>query len=213
MAEIRWFGHNCFRIRGREATVMMDPVGKNTGYSMSRQTADIVTISHHHNGHNNLAQIKPEFVVIDGPGEYEVHGVFVYGIRTYHDNVKGAERGHNTIFSMMLEGIRFTHLGDLGHQLNDEQLEIIEDTDVLFVPVGGGPLLSPTEMAEVVGQISPKLVIPMQFRTENGDHTRGEVSTYAKHLGVTLPDPVEKLVLKPSDLPEKIEMVILTPES
>lgn len=211
MAEIRWFGHNCFRIRAREATVMMDPVGKNTGYAMTKQTADIVTISHDHPGHNNTAQVKPDFVVIDGPGEYELHGVFVFGTRTYHDNAKGAELGYNTIFSVTLDGIRFTHLGDLGHQLNDEQLEVIEDTDVLFVPAGGGPVLSPTEMAEVVGVISPKLVIPMQFRTELGDHSRGEVGEYARHLGIQLPEPVEKLVLKPGDLGEKIDIAVLIP--
>ena len=45
MAEIRWFGHNCFRIRAREAIVLMDPVGKKTGYSPSKQTADIVTVA------------------------------------------------------------------------------------------------------------------------------------------------------------------------
>lgn len=213
MAEIRWLGHNCFRIRAREATVIMDPVGKNTGYTMSKQTADIVTISHQHPGHTNMAQVKPEFIVIDGPGEYEVHGVFIFGTRTYHDKVKGAEQGYNTVYSMTLDGIRFTHLGDLGHQLNDEQLEVIEDTDVLFVPVGGGPLLPPTEMAEVVGMISPKLVIPMQYKTAQGDHDRGDVESYAKHLGVTMPEAVDKLVLKTSDLPEKIEMAVLNPDS
>jgi L-ascorbate metabolism protein UlaG (beta-lactamase superfamily) len=29
MAELRWYGHNCFRIRGKDAVVMTDPVGKS----------------------------------------------------------------------------------------------------------------------------------------------------------------------------------------
>lgn len=211
MAEIRWFGHNCFRIRAREATVMMDPVGKLTGYAMSKQTADIVTISHQHDGHTNTDQIKPEFVVLDGPGEYELHGVFVYGFRSYHDSKKGAELGYNTIFSVVMEGMRFSHLGDLGHMPSDDVLEELEGSDVLFVPAGGGPLLPPTQMAELVGVISPKLVIPMQFRTDAGDQDRGEVSEFARHLGMQLPEPVEKLTIKSADLGDKMSVAVLMP--
>lgn len=211
MADIRWFGHNCFRIRAREAVVMMDPVGKRTGYKMTKQSADIVTISHQHEGHINTGQIKPEFVVLDGPGEYELHGVFVYGYRSYHDEEKGAQHGYNTIFSVKMDGIRFTHLGDLGHMPSDEVLEELEGTDVLFVPAGGGPVLAPTQMAELVGVISPKLVIPMQYRTENGDKDRGDVAEFARHLSLQLPEPVEKLSLRTSDLPDKMEMAVLTP--
>ena len=212
MADIRWFGHNCFRIRAREATVMMDPVGKRTGYSMTKQTADIVTISHQHEGHTNTAQVKPEFMVLDGPGEYELHGVFVYGFRSYHDDEKGAKQGYNTIFSVKMDGIRFTHLGDLGHMPSDDVMEELEGTDVLFVPAGGGPVLPPTQMAELVGLISPKLVIPMQFQTSNGDKDRGDVAEFARHLSLPMPEEqVEKLTLKTSDLPDKMGIVVLTP--
>ncbi|MCO5224152.1 MAG: MBL fold metallo-hydrolase [Thermomicrobiales bacterium] len=211
MAEIRWLGHSCIRIRSREALIIMDPVGKNTGYSLSKQQADIVTVSHPHEGHNNLGQIKPDYVVLDGPGEYELHGVFIYGARTYHDNVKGAELGYNTIFTVLTEGIRFTHLGDLGHQPKDEVMEEIEGTDVLIVPAGGGNLMTPAQMAELVGVIAPKMVIPVQFRTDLGDKGRGEVSDFARQLGEPLPEPVDKLTIKSSDLGEKMQFVLLSP--
>lgn len=211
MAEIRWFGHNCFRIRAKEALVLMDPVGKNTGYSLAKQAADIVTVSHSHPGHDNLGQIKPEYVLLDGPGEYELHGVFVYGHRTYHDEAKGAERGYNTIFSIQMEGMRITHLGDIGHTPSDEVMEELVGTDVLLAPAGGGPLMSQTLMAELVGVIAPKMVIPMQFRTPQGDHDRGEVAEFAKQIGATMPEPVEKLTLKSGDLSETMQFVVLTP--
>lgn len=213
MAEIRWFGHNCFRIRSREAVVMTDPVGKRTGYSMTKQTADIVTLSHLHDGHINVGQVKPEFITIDGPGEYEMHGVFVYGHRSYHDATKGADHGYNTIFSMILDGMRFTHLGDLGHLPGDDIIEELEGTDVLFVPAGGGPILPPTQMAELVGLISPKLVIPMQFQTAQGDKDRGTVEDFAKHLSLPLPEVVDKLTLKSSDLGDKMGLAVLSPSS
>lgn len=211
MAEVRWLGHSCIRIRSREAVVLMDPVGKNTGYSLPKQAADIVTISHPHTGHNNIAQVKPDFMVLDGPGEYELHGVFVYGARAYHDDAKGAELGYNTIFTVVTEGMKFTHLGDLGHLPKDEVLEEVEGTDVLFVPAGGGPLLMPTQMAELVGVIAPKMVIPIQYRTQHGDTTRGEVADFARQLGEPMPEPIDKLSLKSSDLSEKMQFVVLSP--
>ena len=58
MAEIKWFGHGCFRVRGREATIVMDPVGRSTGYALPKQKADIVTISHNHPGHNAKGQVQ-----------------------------------------------------------------------------------------------------------------------------------------------------------
>lgn len=212
MAEIRWFGHNCFRIRAREATVIMDPVGKKTGFTMPRQSADIVTISHRHPGHSNLDAIKPEFKVIDGPGEYELHGVFITGIRSYHDKHKGAEGGYNTIYVVEMDGLTFAHLGDLGHSLNDDQTESLSLVDVLFVPAGGGPLLSPSEMAEVVGSLSPRMIIPMQYRAGNGDRSREEVESFCKQLGIEIPQPVEKFTLRASELTDQMQLVLLTPE-
>ena len=110
MAEFRWYGHNCFRIRGKDAVVMTDPVGKKTGFALAKQTADIVTVSSPQPEHANLAAVKPEFETIDGPGEYEMHDIFVTGIRTYHDEAKGKERGHNTAYLIEVEGMVICHL-------------------------------------------------------------------------------------------------------
>lgn len=138
MAEIKWFGHGCFRVRGREATLVLDPVGKSTGYTLPRQKADIVTISHPHPGHNALSQVQEGYFLIDGPGEYEVSDIFITGIRTYHDNKGGTIHGYNTIYLFELEDLRICHLGDLGHALTEEQVERLDEVDVLLVPVGGG---------------------------------------------------------------------------
>ena len=212
MAEIRWFGHNCFRIRTREATILTDPVGKRTGYTLPKQGADIVTLSHEHPGHANLDALKPGYEVISGPGEYELSGVFITGIRTYHDKEKGAKEGYNTVYVIEAENMRFAHLGDLGHELSEAQEEQLNSVDVLFVPAGGGPLLSPSEMTEVIASISPRLVIPMQYQTRHGDADREPVEPFLKHLGVEVPQPVEKLVLKPSDLTDQTQVALLEPD-
>jgi L-ascorbate metabolism protein UlaG (beta-lactamase superfamily) len=213
MAEFRWFGHNCFRIKGREATVLTDPVGRTTGYAMPKQVADIVTVSHDHPGHANLDAVKPEYQLVNGPGEYELHEVFITGIRTYHDDQKGKLRGYNTVYLIELEGLVICHLGDLGHALSEEQAEAMNGCDVLFVPAGGGDVIDPARAVEVIGQLEPKVVIPMQYATAKGDVRLGGVDAFAKLLGVELPEPEEKLVVRQSDLGEAMRLVVLAPES
>jgi hypothetical protein len=214
MAEFRWFGHSCFRIRAREGVVLTDPVGRNTGYALPKQTADIVTLSHDHPGHANLDAVKPEYQLVKGPGEYELHEVFITGIRTYHDEKNGQDLGYHTVYLIELEGLVVCHLGDLGHPLSSEQAEAMAGADVLMVAAGGGAVLDPIRSAELIGQLEPKIVIPMQFATPVGDKALGGLDVLCKQLGIEQPAPEEKLVLRgKSDVGETMRMVVLTPES
>ena len=211
MAEIKWFGHGCFRLRAREATIVMDPVSKATGYALPKQKADIVTVSHHHPGHNALGQVQEGYFLIDGPGEYEVSDVFVTGIRTFHDAERGKLRGFNTAYLLELEELRICHLGDLGHPLTEEQAEALEEVDVLMVPVGGGNTLDSVGANEVIGQIEPKIVIPMHYKTATGDKGLEDLARFCKELGLEGQAPQEKLTLRRSDLPETVKVVVLEP--
>ncbi|MGH2559119.1 MAG: MBL fold metallo-hydrolase [Thermomicrobiales bacterium] len=212
MAEFRWFGHNCFRIRAREATIITDPLDRVTGYALPKQTADIVTISHDHPGHANLNAIKPEYQLVRGPGEYEMHDVFITGIRTFHDQANGKERGFNTVYVIEVEGIVICHLGDLGHALTEEQSEAMSNADVLLIPAGGGDVIDATVAAEIVGQLEPKVVIPMQFATAFGDKKLEGLEPLSKALALEAPPPVDKLTLRHSDLGETMRLVVLSPE-
>lgn len=213
MAEIKWFGHSCFRVRGREATILMDPVARATGYALPKQKADIVTVSHQHPGHNALGQMQGDYFLIDGPGEYEVSDVFITGIRTFHDAEGGKKHGFNTAYVLELEDLRICHLGDLGHTLAEEQSEALNDIDVLLIPVGGGNALDSAGANEVIGQIEPRLVIPMHFQTPGGDRGLEDIARFAKELGLEgeAIAPREKLTIRKSDLPETIQVVILEP--
>mgnify|MGYP001124073083 FL=1 len=55
--EITWLGHACFRLKGKEGTVVTDPFGKDIGLTLPRMQADIVTVSHEHGGHNHTTGI------------------------------------------------------------------------------------------------------------------------------------------------------------
>jgi L-ascorbate metabolism protein UlaG (beta-lactamase superfamily) len=208
MAEFRWFGHNCFRIRGKDAVVLTDPVGKKTGYTLAKQTADIVTVSSPQPEHSNLAAVKPEFDTIDGPGEYEIHDIFVTGIRTHLDNEQGKVRGHNTSYLIEIDGMVICHLGDLGHALTEEHAEAMTDVDILLVPAGSRHL-DPARAAEIASQLSPKVVIPMQYATASGDRDLLGLDSFCRNLGVDVPKAEEKLTVKSSDLGEAMRLVVL----
>lgn len=213
MADIRWYGHNCFRIRAKEGAIVTDPLDRKTGYALgAKLAADVVTVSHDHPGHVNLKAVKDEYALIDSPGEYEIHEIFVYGYRSYHDANRGADHGYNTIYVIEVENMRIAHLGDLGHDLTPELTDAIDNIDVLLIPVGGGEgIISPEIAAKIVGHIEPDIVIPMQYATDRGDKGLAPIDTFAQHLGMDLPEPVDKITFKSSDLVDAMTFVLLNP--
>lgn len=213
MAEIRWHGHNCFRIRAKEATVIVDPVHRATGYAMGKQNADIVVLTNSQPGSRNLTAIRPEFQTVEGPGEYEIHDVFITGIRTYHDSDSGKSLGYNTCYVIELEGLTIGHLGSLGHALSPDHVEALSAVDILMVPVGGGNVLPFEKAVDVVTELSPKVLIPMRYATPIGDKNLGELQPFCKQLGVDIPEAEDKLVIRHSDLTESMRLVVLTPDS
>ncbi|GAG09229.1 unnamed protein product, partial [marine sediment metagenome] len=146
--EITWLGHSCFRIRGKEATLLTDPYDGSIGYSLGKPKANIVTSSHSHPGHGFTSGVGGAPRIVHGPGEYEVSGVFITGIGTFHDAEKGRERGGNTIYLIEMEDMTLCHLGDLGHPLSSEQVEETSGVEVLLVPVGGLSTIDASQAAE-----------------------------------------------------------------
>lgn len=207
MADIQYFGHACFRLRGREGIVVCDPYDRSVGPDLGRPTAHIVTVSHNHPGHNNTAAVRPvrdqEVFVVDGPGEYEVKGILITGVRTHHDNQKGATHGHNTVYVIRLDDVVFCHLGDLGHDLSQSQLEEIGSVDVLMVPVGGDETIDSSQAMNVVSQIEPRVIIPMHYAIEQSSFVRNlsPLSTFTHELGLKDVDVHEKVSITPSSLP------------
>ncbi|HEX5499546.1 MAG TPA: MBL fold metallo-hydrolase [Thermomicrobiales bacterium] len=210
MAEFRWFGHNCIRLRAREATLLFDPVSRGAGFSLPKQTADIVLLSNDDPANTNLDAVKSDYKIVRGPGEYELHEVFITGIGTFRAEPDAPERTRNTAYLFEIEGVRVCHLGDLGHVLSTEQAEALSDVDVLIVPAGGAPI-GAAKAAEVVGQLEPKMVIPVRYAAANGDKKLGGLEAFCKELGVAVPAADDKLTLRSSDLTDTMRLVALTP--
>ena len=207
--EITWYGQSCFRLRDRLATVITDPYGKGIGYTLPRVRADIVTVSHDHPDHNYVKGIKGQLKIIVGPGEYEVRGVFITGIPTFHDRKKGASRGRNTVFLFDFEGLTVCHLGDLGHVPTQSQVEALSDIDVLLIPVGAVSTINAAQAAEVISLLEPRLVIPMHYKTKALEVKLDSVSKFLKEMGLSKLATQESLKVTKSSLPDETQVMLL----
>ncbi len=209
--EISWLGHSCFRLRGRDAAIITDPCPKSTGYLIGRPTAAAVTVSHDHADHNNVSAVTGNPHVLKGPGEFEVSGVLVTGIRTYHDTEQGAELGKNIAYVMEIDDVRVCHLGDLGHVPTPEQVEELSGVDVLLIPVGGGTTIDAAAAAETISLIGPKLVIPMHYKTPAAKAELEPLDRFLKEVGA--PDAQQesqpKLAVTKTTLPDQTKVVVL----
>lgn len=215
MAKVTWAGQACFQIsasqsKDNQVNIVIDPFDEKIGLKSPNFEADILLVTHDHHDHNNVKAVKGEAFLVDGPGEYEVKGVFVQGIDAYHDDSQGKERGKTTIYTIEAEDIRFCHLGDLGQkELTDEQLELIGHVDVLMIPVGGEFTIASSQALKIVGQIEPKMVIPMHYALPKLTITLDSVDKFLKAMGKTSAEPQDKLVVKTSTLPKDKEMEIV----
>ena len=203
-------GLSCFRIRGSQAIVITDPFPPGLGYTLGKQTADIVTVSHQHPSHSYDQGVSSEHRLVKGPGEYEISGVLILGIGAFHDSVKGQSRGKNTIYLMEIDGMNVLHLGDIGHVLGDEQAEEIGNVDILLVPVGGVATINAAMAAEVIRKLEPKVVIPMHYKTDKGSRDLEPVENFLKEMGQAAIEPRPKFTVSKSNLPISTQVVVLT---
>ena len=216
--QIFWKGHSFFQIlanigKGNQVKIVIDPFSEEIGLKLPKMEADILLISHSHHDHNNKKAISGNPFLIEGPGEYEVKGVYVEGVHSWHDQKEGQERGENTIYTIEAEEMKICHLGDLGEKkLTDEQLEKIGDVDVLMVPVGGVFTISAKEAISIMAQIEPKITIPMHYSIPKLKIKLDGLEKFLKPLGIKKIEPLPKLLIKKRDLsPEEARIVILEP--
>jgi L-ascorbate metabolism protein UlaG (beta-lactamase superfamily) len=207
--EITWLGHSCFRLRGKQATIITDPFSPATGYNLGKQTANIVTVSHDHQDHNYTTGVGGSPHIVSRPGEYEISGVLVIGLATYHDAVKGAERGKNTVFVIETEEMSICHLGDLGAPISDSQVEEIGKVDVLMVPVGGVYTIGASAAAAMVRQMEPKIVLPMHYKTASGGANLEPLDNFLREFGVSALLPQAKLNVNKNNLPLTTQVTLL----
>ncbi len=218
MAKITWAGQSCFQIsvsnsRDHSADIVIDPFGDGIGLKVPNFSADIALVTHGHHDHNNVKALKGNPFLISGPGEYEIKGVFIQGISSFHDDKEGKEKGQNAIYAIEAEDMRFCHLGDLGQkQLTDEQLEEIDSVDVLMIPVGGEYTIDSSSAQKIISQIEPRIIIPMHYQIPKLKIKLDGVDKFLKTMGKKSVTPQDKLAVKASTLPKDgMEIIVLQP--
>jgi L-ascorbate metabolism protein UlaG (beta-lactamase superfamily) len=207
--EISWLGHSCFQLRGKNVTLITDPYSPQLGLSLGKLSAPIVTISHNHPGHNFADAIVGNPRIVSGPGEYEISDVLITGVASYHDNKHGQELGRNTMYVIQIDDLIICHLGDLGHILQEEQLEEVADADVLLIPIGGQHTINAAQAAEVISQVEPHIVIPMHYSSSIGD-AANPLDKFCREMGIEAINPQPKVSIIRSALPVETQVVILS---
>lgn len=171
--KIKWLGHSAFLITSQDGTkILTDPYATNQRimYAPINESADIVTMSHEHGDHNNIAAVKGNPQAVRGAVSTTIKGIEIKGIQAYHDNEGGKKSGNNTIFCLTVDGVRVCHLGDLGHMLSDGQIADIGRVDVLLTPMAGNYTIDAATATELIGKLKPKVAIPMHYRNPKCDY-------------------------------------------
>ena len=206
--ELTWYGLSCFRFTERKfTTVVTDPYNGHLGLPALKLKADVVTISHDARGHNYVDGVSGTTHHLTGPGEYEIGGVFITGIRTTSD----AQTNQNVIYVFDYDGLTVAHLGDMQSVPSQTQIEALEQVNILLVPVGGGNSLNAAQASELVSMLEPNIVIPMHYRLPELQLELDEVDRFLKEMGVTDMRQEESLKITLTNLPEETETVLLTP--
>jgi len=217
--QFTWHGLSCFSIEAKNgdavANLLTDPFGAETGLKIPRNlSADVVTVSHDLPSYNNIDAVKTagekKLFVIKSPGEFEVGGLFVYGIAAPPGEKEGKAHGHTTLYRFEVGDLSVAHLGDLGTDILDVQREALEGIDILLVPVGGETVLNAKRAVEIITQLSPRIVIPMHYALPGLKIKFDPVEKFLKEMAAGNPEPLAKWKAVKKDLPaEETKVIVL----
>ena len=174
---VEWYGQSAFALTGNGTKVFIDPFADMSGLAdrgiefgyppIEEDGVDLLLITHEHVDHNGAEAIAGEPAVLRATaGKLESPIGEVTAVASEHDASAGTERGPNTIFAFDLDGVRVVHFGDFGQrELRPEQAAALEGTELLLLPVGGGPTIGGSAAADIVEALEPRWVVPMHYRT------------------------------------------------
>ncbi|PIR45049.1 MAG: hypothetical protein COV10_01360 [Candidatus Vogelbacteria bacterium CG10_big_fil_rev_8_21_14_0_10_51_16] len=208
---ITYYGLAACKVQYSSTVLAFSPVSKKSSYRASTFGADLALIAVNHpdyNGRDQVAFGSKEPFVIDGPGEYEVNGIYVrgFGVLQKKPKEEGGTMRVNTIYSVLFEGVNLCHLGCLdSKELAPEVTESLGEIDVLFLPIFKNTL-DDSVASKLANTLNPKIVVPLY-----DDHDTGEksLSQFLKESGRGGLKPEDRLTLRKKDLEGKVREVVL----
>ncbi len=213
--DIIWHGHACFEIKSSDTTILTDPFSEQLGIPFpSPIEADIVTVSHDHPHHNAVQRVDGTFKLVNRPGEYEIKRAFIVGTALYPPAATAQKMTdpRNIVFFFELDDITVCHMGDIRHVPTQRQLESFENVDILLLPVGNGKSLTAAQASEAISLIEPSIVIPMHYALPGITIDLEPLEKFTKEMGLPHIEPIPKLRLSRSNLPDETQTIILTPQ-
>jgi L-ascorbate metabolism protein UlaG (beta-lactamase superfamily) len=221
--QLQWLGQSAFLINSSKATkILIDPPNAGTGYAIVPiDGVDAVLVSHEHGDHSNVGLATGSPLILRGLSstgwntiDQMVKDIRLYSVSpanpVYHDNQQGAQRGRNTIFIIEVDGLRLAHLGDLGHVLTPEIVQAIGALDIVMIPVVGTFTIDAVAATQVVGQLNPRVVIPMHYKTPKMQTGAG-VEPFLEGKRVERPNSTTIRLSRPT-LPAETTVVVLNYE-
>ncbi|MCI8475582.1 MAG: MBL fold metallo-hydrolase [Clostridia bacterium] len=209
---IEYLGHSCFKLTESTGTsIVCDPYSEEVGYSMPKVRADAVTVSHGHFDHDAVANVEGNPVVIAKESSYDLPGVEITSIKSFHDECRGKKRGENVIFKFRMDGIDVCHLGDLGEACSSELIDTILPVNVLLIPVGGTYTIDAEMAKEYVDRIMPDIVIPMHYRTKDCKLDVDKADEFLERFDSECVEEIDgnKIELSRSDLSGETKIIVL----
>jgi hypothetical protein len=190
-----------------EATLVTDPYASDRGLRFPRTLApDVMVLSHQDRKRFPAASevfTNEPFTIAD-PGEYEVKGMFVYGLAMPQEGVPWP---NPIVYRFEIEGMSVGFVASLSQVPTDEQIGRLENIDVLLLPVGGGDQLNAKQAIEVINEVEPRIVVPLGFHIDGVKEKLGTVDAFCKELGVCQRQDANKLKITRKDLPAEDLMV------
>ncbi len=212
--KIKWLGHSSFLITSQSGVrIITDPytTGGALHYGEIKESADIVTVSHGHFDHNNVAAVNGNPQIYKEPAVKEIKGVKFTGLATFHDENKGKDRGTNMITCMDVDGVRVCHMGDQGYVLTPQEMEKIGRVDVLLIPVGGFYTIDAAAATTIANSLKPKVIIPMHFKNQQCAFPVMPVDNFLKDKKNCFTANKSEIEFKADKLPAETQIIVLQP--
>jgi len=212
--KVKFLGHASFLLTSQKGTrIITDPYkpGCFDGgiqYDPITEEADIVTISHEHDDHNET-NIKGDPVFVRETTQQEIEDIMIKGLDVFHDTNEGRDRGKNIMYTMHIDGMNVVHCGDLGHDLDPQDVERLGKVDVLLIPVGGHFTIDSANADTIINALKPKVVIPMHFKTEKCGFPIAPIEDFIKGKEVKHVDG--EFDITQDALPESTTVFVLMP--
>jgi len=211
MIKIRWHGHSCFEFSNEKSLVIDPHDGVSIGIAPPKARADIVLITHDHFDHNQARVVeKPDTIVVRE--SKRIDDIDITSIKAYHDKEGGKKRGEINMYLVRYDFLKFLHVGDLGHLLDEETIKKIGKIDMLFLPVGGVFTIDAEEAYEIANKIDTRVIVPMHYKIEGLSLPIDRIDKFLEIASQSYPirHVANEIEIEKEDIPETKEVWVFT---